>query len=147
LIQKGDIPGPRLVSTCGVLRNSMYLLGGWDPQDQGTGGTILDTVLKSDLESLEWKHLHDLHLPGGPPSRHVCLTISNEKLLIHTHRRHQNQVILFDGKSFHNQSTTGDCPSSRGLHSGTVMSENHVLFFAGAAQEGTMSNECFVLCT
>jgi hypothetical protein len=141
-----ELPGPRLVSAAGLVGETPYMLGGWDPQNEGTGGVMLDTVHKLDLNKNEWTLLEDVTLPGGPTSRHVCLSLSNGKLLFHNHRC-TDHVYLFDGQAFTKQSTTGDAPSSRGLHSATMLSETHALFFAGAAQDGNMSNECFVLNT
>ncbi|KAI2511451.1 Kelch motif [Fragilaria crotonensis] len=144
--QSGEIPGPRLVSAAGLVADTPYLLGGWDPQNEGTGGIILDTVHKLDPNTNEWTLLKDVTLPGGPASRHVCLSLSNNLLLLHTHRC-TDHVYLFDGHGFTKQSTTGDAPSSRGLHSAIMLSDTHALIFAGAAQDGNMSNECFVLNT
>ena len=144
--QSGEIPGPRLVSAIGLVADTPYLLGGWDPQDQGTGGVILDTVHKLDPNTNDWTLLKGVALPGGPASRHVCLSLPNNLLLFHTHRC-TDHVYLFDGDGFTKQSTTGVAPSSRGLHSATMLSDTHALIFAGAAQDGNMSNECFVLDT
>lgn len=144
--QTGEPPGPRLVSAAGIVGETPYLFGGWDPQDQGTGGIILDTVHNLDLKTKEWSLLEGVTLPGGPASRHVCLSLSNDKVLFHNHRC-TDHVYLFDGKGFTKQPTSGDAPSGRGLHSATMLSDTHALIFAGAAQDGSMSNECFVLNT
>lgn len=142
--QKGTLPGPRLVSAVGLAGGTPYMLGGWDPETEGTGGAILDTTHKLNSEENEWTLLDDAKLPEGPASRHVCLSLSNDQLLFHNHRC-TDYVYLFDGKNFKKQPTTGTAPSSRGLHAATMLCDSHALVFAGAAQGGDMSNECFVL--
>lgn len=143
---EGDIPQSRLVSTATFLDNKCYLMGGWDPQTQGTGGVILDTVHCWDVSTRRWSCL-EATMPDGPTSRHVAVALSDQ-ILVHTHRCH-NYVLLFDPKteSFRKQATTGSCPSSRGLHAATRLNRNQVLFFGGAAQSGDMSDETFLLDT
>jgi hypothetical protein len=52
----GFIPGPRLATAMAVLpsQKSAVLLGGWDPQEPGTGGVILDDVSLLDVGTLKW---------------------------------------------------------------------------------------------
>jgi hypothetical protein len=138
------LPCPRLVSAAAFVGKTPYMLGGWDPQTEGTGGVILDTIHKFKSKTNEWVLLDDVTLPDGPASRHVCLTLTNNKLLFHNHRC-TDHIFLFDGKEFEKQTTTGTAPSSRGLHAATMLDDSHALVFAGAAQGGSMSNECFVL--
>ena len=143
----GDIPGPRLVSASAVADGKAYLFGGWDPETAGTGGVILESVHSLDLMSLEWKKLKDL--PDGPTSRHIALTLSSEnKILIHNHRC-TDHVWLFDPDTsvFTKQDTTGESPGSLGLHTATMLDENTLLLFGGAAKDGTMSNKSYVLNT
>jgi hypothetical protein len=144
--QTGDIPRARLVSAASVVGNKAYLFGGWDPGNEGTGGEILDEVHELDLTTHSWKKL-DCVLPDGPSSRHVALAVG-ENIIIHNHRC-QDRVWIFDTttQSFRMQSTSGPCPSPRGLHSATVLDHNNIVFFGGAAQDGSMSNEAFTLCT
>jgi N-acetylneuraminic acid mutarotase len=153
LPQTGDIPGPRLCSAAAVLHNKAYLFGGWDPQTEGTGGIILDSIHELDLDNdsedgANWKEL-DTTLPDGPTSRHVAVSlVARNLILVHTHRC-VGYVLLFDPltKIFTKQPTTGPCPTSRGLHAATVLMDDTVVLFGGAAQDQTMSNEAFVLDT
>lgn len=151
----GDIPGPRLVTAMATLQHDdteyLYLFGGWDPQTPGTGGIILDNVYQFNSKTNEWKKL-DVTLPDGPASRHVAVTIpinqgeqQQSRILYHNHRC-QDYVWFFDGKSFRKQPTTGPCPSPRGLHAAIAYGTD-VVMFGGAAQDQTMSNECFSLDT
>ena len=143
----GDIPRARLVATASVLSNNKcYLLGGWDPETPGTGGVILDTV--HCFEAGTWSRLA-VTMPDGPTSRHVAVALSDQRtILVHTHRCH-DYVLLLDSEteSFRKQETTGRCPSPRGLHAATRLNHHQVLFFGGAVQSGTMSEEAFVLDT
>ncbi len=153
--QTGDIPGPRLVSAGAIVGNrnnkkkkSAFLFGGWDPQTQGTGGVILDDVHQLDLETMRWKR-HSVSLPDGPTSRHVAVALADDRhILLHTHRC-VGYVWIFDTESgtFTKQPTQGPHPSSRGLHAATRVNDHQVVLFGGAAQDGTMSNEIFLLDT
>jgi len=154
----GDIPGPRLATAMASLQDKVYLFGGWDPQTEGTGGVILDTVHELDLSSSSssssgaappvWKKLAAT-VPGGPTSRHVAVALPDRnQILIHNHRC-RDLVLLFDPATgtFREQATTGPCPSPRGLHAACAVSPNRICVFGGAAQDQTMSNEAFVLDT
>lgn len=170
VVVQGDIPGPRLVTAMASLSLSnhdddktmteyLYILGGWDPQIPGTGGIILDDVYRFHHhgKSNEWEKL-DVTLPDGPASRHVAVSIpipkndnnnngkqQHSRILLHNHRC-QDFVWLFDGTSFQKQVTTGPCPSPRGLHAASAYGTN-LFLYGGAAQDQTMSNECFLLDT
>ena len=150
----GDLPSARLVAAVATSGNSAYLIGGWDPGVPGTGGTILDTCYQFDLHRHTWTRLQDF--PEGPTSRHVAATIRNPRdgttpmVLVHTHRC-QDRVWLLnddneknDGAFFVAQPTHGRAPSPRGLHAACGVGSRLVVF-GGAAQDGTMSNQAFVL--
>ena len=123
------------------------MLGGWDPQTEGTGGIILDTIHKLVVSSGKWQELGS-PLPDGPTSRHVSLTLpGSKKALIHNHRC-TDHVLILDGDSdiIREQATTGTAPSSRGLHA-AAMAGKYAVIFGGAAKDGVMSNEVFLLDT
>jgi hypothetical protein len=120
------------------------LFGGWDPQNVGTGGTILDKVHQLHLSTMEWTTLGS-SIPDGPTSRHIALTLpSGNEALVHNHRCTDHVLIFKDG-TFRKQPTTGMSPSSRGLHAATILNNSNMILFGGAAQNGQMSNEVFVL--
>ncbi|KAL7501708.1 hypothetical protein ACHAXN_007526 [Cyclotella atomus] len=155
------------------------LLGGWDPQVPGTGGIILDDVSVLDVNTLQWskptsveRESKVLTIPGGPTSRHIAvpLQMSNqnneveEAILLHNHRSEDHVLLLSlsnNDKSANKKSdqvigkwtrqpTSGDVPSSRGLHCAAQLNDSnsdtkHVVIFGGAAKDGNMSNEAFVL--
>ncbi|KAL7524095.1 hypothetical protein ACHAXR_001491, partial [Thalassiosira sp. AJA248-18] len=106
-------------------------------------------------------------VPGGPTSRHVAvplsINISDEKgirnaICLHNHRCEDHVQLLSatDGDNKNNmqweqQPTAGDVPSSRGLHCAAPLKKARdgtskaMVIFGGAAKDGLMSNEAFVL--
>jgi len=131
-------------------------------------------------------------IPGGPTSRHVAVSLSIQSndddddndnirhvICLHNHRCNDH-VLLFSATSssskegsmydakWEHQPTTGDVPSSRGLHCATSLAygpndddddandtddddannnatTKAMVIFGGAAKDGNMSNEVFVL--
>jgi len=140
----GDIPGPRIVSAGALLGDAYFLFGGWDPQSSGTGGTILDEVSK--VQNNRWKKL-PITLPNGPASRHIVVALDTNTALFHNHRC-TDHVFVFhaENQCFTKVLTSGEAPSSRGLHAACTMGK-YVVMFGGAAQGGTMSDEAFLLDT
>ncbi|KAL3791799.1 hypothetical protein HJC23_002430 [Cyclotella cryptica] len=178
------VPGPRLATAIAVLpcqsQPSAVLLGGWDPQEPGTGGIILDDVSVLDLDALQWSQPRLVEpadkvmtIPDGPTSRHVAVPVcfkksagqeAEEAILLHNHRCEDHVFLLslsanentnekndkFRGQ-WKRQTTNGDAPSSRGLHCAIQLNDpksnlsKSVVLFGGAAKDGTMSNEAFVL--
>ncbi|KAL7482329.1 hypothetical protein ACHAW6_008003 [Cyclotella cf. meneghiniana] len=178
------IPGPRLATAIAVLPCPSpclaVLLGGWDPQEPGTGGIILDDVSVLDLDSMQWSQPNTvetadevIRIPDGPTSRHVAVPVCiknsiggeiDDAILLHNHRCEDHVFLLSlstnqetSGKNdklrgkWKFQSTNGHAPSSRGLHCAAKLTDSAsnmskcVVIFGGAAKDGTMSNEAFVL--
>jgi Galactose oxidase, central domain/Kelch motif len=144
------------------------LLGGWDSQEAGTGGVILqdlqlyydddDAHQKDEEEGGRgeygccWKTLpFDLQ---QPTSRLCAVTLPDRptKVLVHNHRC-TDHVLLVDLASSQliKQPTSGTAaakPSPRGLHACVCLPNTHkMVLFGGAAQDGNMSNQVFVLDT
>ena len=164
------IPGPRLATAMAILQSSSQsvLFGGWDPQEPGTGGIILDDVSVLDVDALQWFQPTSIEqsdqaitIPGGPTSRHVAVPIIKDEksILLHNHRC-DDHVLLFsmssDGSdkmkgAWKRQNTSGNAPSSRGLHCAAGLHDRKsdltkgVVVFGGAAKDGSMSNEAFVI--
>mmetsp|Transcript_14410 Transcript_14410/g.31233 ORF Transcript_14410/g.31233 Transcript_14410/m.31233 type:complete len:512 (-) Transcript_14410:277-1812(-) len=110
-------------------------------------------------------------IPGGPTSRHVAVPLSikcpekNEirnTICLHNHRCEDHVLLLStttaDGEGenvvfaqWEHQPTTGDAPSSRGLHCAAPLKNKRdntskaMVIFGGAAKDGVMSNEACVL--
>ena len=127
-----------------------YLFGGWDSEDDVTGGSVFfDTIHMFDPTNKEWTKL-SATIPDGGMSRHVVFALpSRSKIVIHTHRC-LNFVYVFDPVgSVVKQPTkkNEEAPSSRGLHACCMLDDVHCVMFGGAAQDGTMSNESFLLNT
>lgn len=145
------MPQQRLAAAAATIGDSAFIFGGWDPQTPGTGGVILDSISQFSASKGDWMgpNLRTISLPETT-SRHVTISISDDSILLHNHRC-TDHVLLFQKDSSSNkytlnrQATSGTAPSPRGLHAACKLRQNHVVVFAGAAQDQTMSNEVFVL--
>ena len=144
---RGDTsrPGPRLATACAVLDNELLMVGGWDPEEAGTGGSILDDVWALDLETQKWSRCAPM--PRGPSSRHIAAVVGGN-VIVHTFRC-LDSVLVWDASSraLVEQPTSGTPPSSRGLHVGAALGEHTLIVFGGAAKDGGMSNEAYALDT
>ena len=141
-----DQPGPRLACASAILDGQLLLFGGWDPQEPGTGGVILDDVWSLDLATSKWKRF-DAPMPQGPTSRHVAANVGGS-VVVHTFRC-SDSVLVWDpaaGK-LREQPTSGSAPSSRGLHVAAAADDHTLLVFGGAAKDGAMCNDAFALDT
>eukprot|EP00965_Chrysotila_dentata_P252091 6210481-Pleurochrysis_carterae.AAC.3 len=138
-------PGQRLCSAAAIIGQEMLLFGGWDPEDAGTGGSILDDIWSFDLSSRKWSRL-ECKMPGGPTSRHVACTV-NGQVVVHTFRC-KSSVLRWDSSSrkLVEQPTYGPAPSSRGLHVGAACGSKLVIF-GGADKSGAMCSDAFALDT
>jgi hypothetical protein len=138
-------PQQRLAAAAASLDDTAYIFGGWDSQQAGTGGVILNDIpsftAAAAAAAAEWKTL-PVTL-GDPTSRLVAVPISDDTILIHNHRCVDHVLLLKDGRVV-TQPTTGEAPSPRGLHAACRIG-NRLVVFGGAAQGGAMSNEVFVL--
>ncbi|KAL3941888.1 MAG: hypothetical protein SGARI_000446 [Bacillariaceae sp.] len=143
------------------------LVGGWDSQEEGTGGVILqdlqaltdnnnDDVDDNDDDDNDdesnspvWNSLSfDLE---QPTSRLCAVTLPQnpKQVLVHNHRC-TDHVLIVDMASnkLVQQPTSGTPPSPRGLHACAALpstANDKIVLFGGAAQDGNMSNEVFVL--
>lgn len=136
-------PGPRLCAASCFSNGKLYVFAGWDPEQPGTGGSILEDVWCLDVESLVWMHLGGM--PRGPVSRHVAVSLPNGDIVVHTFRC-LDSVLLFRDDKWIVQPTTGVAPSSRGLHSAAAVG-TEVVIFGGADKSGQMRADAFGLDT
>jgi hypothetical protein len=148
-------PQQRLASaavTC-QLRDGKFaglVLGGWDSQEAGTGGVILhDLQVFTHDGDPTWAELaFDLE---QPTSRLCAVTLPQnpQQVLVHNHRCTDHVLIVdLKGGKILKQPTSGLAPSPRGLHACVALpsvSTYKIILFGGAAQDGNMSNEVFVL--
>ncbi|KAJ8612220.1 hypothetical protein CTAYLR_002917 [Chrysophaeum taylorii] len=142
VVLEGGGPGPRLCSASCIVGSRFLLFAGWDPQETGTGGVILDDVWALDLENLAWEKLGTV--PRGPVSRHVAVA-TPRGVVLHTFRCLES-VLVFDGNEWTEQPTAGEAPSSRGLHSAALVGDE-VVVFGGADKAGDMRADAWGLDT
>ena len=138
--------GPRLASASAILGDEMLVFGGWDPQEAGTGGVILDDVWALDLKKQTWSRCEE-PMPRGPTSRHVACNVGGT-VVVHTFRC-TDSVLVWDParRALREQPTSGTPPSARGLHVAAAADESTLLVFGGAAKDGNMCNDAFALDT
>jgi hypothetical protein len=125
------------------------VLGGWDSQEAGTGGVILqDLQVFTNGDNKVWK---DLGIDLEQPTSRLCaVTLDNpSQVLVHNHRCIDHVMILdLESSKLNKQPTTGTAPTARGLHTCALLPNcNKIVLFGGAAQDGNMSNEMFILDT
>lgn len=135
-------PRPRLCSASAIIDGQLAIFGGWDPEKEGTGGTILDDVWTLDLDRLEWAR-HE-PMPRGPCSRHVAVDVAGT-VVVHTFRC-EDSVLVWDDGRLVEQRTSGQPPSSRGLHSAAAVGRDLVVF-GGADKKGDMRSDVWALDT
>jgi Kelch motif/Galactose oxidase, central domain len=155
---KTEIPQRRLAAaavTCqfpGEKEKAGLVLGGWDSQEAGTGGIILqDVQAYSDHGICTTKSWKKLSLDLQQPTSRLCaVTLNNShQVLVHNHRC-VDHVLIVDLQSSQliRQPTSGISPSPRGLHVCVLLpNTNKMVLFGGAAQDGNMSNDVFLLDT
>lgn len=117
---------------------NIYIFGGWDPGERGSGGTFLNDVWKFCVENDTWEELASLPYPM---SRHSACTVG-EKIVIHTFKG----TIIFDNENLKIQETSGDDPNDLSM---CAVAENgtHLILFGGSTRDQKMSNELFLLDT
>lgn len=144
-LPRSNRPGPRLASASVILDGEMLVFGGWDPQEAGTGGIILDDVWSLNLARRTWKPCAPM--PRGPTSRHVAVNVGG-LVVVHTFRC-SDSVLVWDQetRTLREQPTSGVAPSSRGLHAAAAADEHTLVAFGGAAKDGNMVNDAFALDT
>ena len=86
-------------------------------------------------------------MPRGPSSRHVAVNVGGT-VVVHTFRCVAS-VLVWDpaSRSLVEQPTTGEAPSSRGLHAAAAADDHTLVVFGGAAKGGAMVNDAFALDT
>mmetsp|Transcript_12650 Transcript_12650/g.41701 ORF Transcript_12650/g.41701 Transcript_12650/m.41701 type:complete len:331 (+) Transcript_12650:50-1042(+) len=138
----GPTPRARLCSAAATVGSDVFMFGGWDSGEEGTGGEILDDVWV--FSGREWREL-PARVPGGPTSRHVACATGDGRVLLHNHRCSAS-VLVFDAEtgSFHEQPTRGTAPSARGLHVAFVAG-NEMLVALGADKFGSFCSDAFAL--
>jgi len=133
------------------------VLGGWDSQEVGTGGVILKDIQAFTSGSEDGGSWTELPIDLQEPTSRLCaVPLVNEsspstktRVLIHNHRCTDHVLLLdLETSKLSKQPVSGTAPSARGLHSCVQLSgTSKIVLFGGAANNGVMSNEVFVLDT
>ncbi|GBF89617.1 hypothetical protein Rsub_02335 [Raphidocelis subcapitata] len=148
---EGPVPGPRIASQAVLVGSNVWLIGGWDPSQQGPSA-FLDDVWKLDTADWSWSKvdLEGSELFGGGISRFQAEAVGNN-IYIHTHRC-SDHILLLDTAAprpaLRRLAVTPDpeagAPSARGLHSLTRVCDG-LLLFGGAPQSGPMVGDLWRL--
>lgn len=140
-------------------RTAGLVLGGWDSQEAGTGGVILKDIQAFTSGSEDGGSWIELPVDLQESTSRLCAvplvsesTSSSSlqsKILIHNHRCTDHVLLLdLETSKLIKQPVSGTAPSARGLHScAQLKGTSKVVLFGGAAQNGMMSNEVFLLDT
>lgn len=136
----GGGPGPRMYSASAVLNSNFYLIGGWDPEGPGSGGTFKDEVWKLDLKRLSWEALAPI--PCGAVSRHAACTVG-DRVLVHTFRG----LFVLDEASgtLREQPTHGDTPGAVSMCAFSCLASHEALLFGGSTKTQEMTADAHVL--
>lgn len=136
---KNDGPGPRMYVAGSILGNSMYLVGGWDPEAPGSGGTFKDEIWRLDLDTLEWSPMEPI--PFGPVSRHTACTVGS-RIVVHTFKG--IFTIETDGKIVE-RPTTNEGPLGVSMMAAAPLGDDTMLLFGGSTKSQGMTADVWRL--
>lgn len=145
------LPQARLVAQAVVVRDFLWLVGGWDPGQKGDGGEILGDIWRLDLRSYTWEQVTPQGEALQPISRFQAVAVG-PKIFIHNHRSIEDIHVLDTSTT---QPTLSRLPvrgwypddispPSRGLHSMTALGDS-LYVFGGAPQQGPMMDDLWRL--
>jgi N-acetylneuraminic acid mutarotase len=123
-----------------ILGDALYVIGGWDPEAPGTGGTFKDEVWRLNLDTNEWQELNAM--PGGPASRHTAVTVGDQ-IVVQTYK---GTLVLKDGV-MREQPTTGDSPVGFSMASAVALDDHTMLHIFGSTREQGMTADVYSLDT
>jgi len=126
-------PGPRMYAAAGMLGNSMYVFGGWDPEAPGSGGTFKDEIWRLDLDKMEWSQMEAI--PFGPVSRHCACTVGS-RIVVNTFRG--VFTLEADGQVIE-RASEGDAPVGLSMQACSPLGEDAMLIFGGATKTQQMT--------
>lgn len=135
-------PGPRMYAAAACLGDHFYLLGGWDPEAPGSGGSFKNEAWRLGLSSLEWEQIASM--PCGPVSRHVACTVGSQ-VIVHTFRG----VLVLDEPSgtLRQVQTTGDDPGALSMSAACALDGETMLLFGGSTKTQQMTADVWLLDT
>lgn len=143
--QSKDGPGPRMYVRAAALDDQVFVMGGWDPEAKGSGGTFKDEVWSLNQDTLEWKACDPL--PCGPVSRHTAVTVG-DKVIVHTFKPgDEGTVVLTSDGTSHVQATTGDAPQGLSMCCAAALNDHQMVLFGGSTKTQEMSRDSYLLDT
>lgn len=134
-------PGRRMYGASAILDGSLFLFGGWDPGEKGSGGAFKDDVWRLDLSSMEWRKLDPM--PCGPVSRHTACTVGSS-IIVHTFR---GICVCNNDGTLTEHPTTGEAPDGLSMCAAASLGDDSMLLFGGSTKTQALSDVCFVLNT
>lgn len=146
----GPAPGPRIASQAVLAGGYVWLIGGWDPSQQGPNA-FLDDVWRLDPKDWSWTRIETQGDSfGGGISRFQAAAVG-PLIYIHTHRCSDHIITLDTSASPPlvkkvpvRPDPKEGTPSARGLHSVTHVG-NSLVLFGGAPQSGPMVGDLWRL--
>lgn len=140
--QKGKGPGRRMYSASAILDEKLYMFGGWDPAEPGSGGVFLDDIWCLKLEEpMAWEKL-DEKLPYAI-SRHCACTVDNAIIL----QTHKSILVFSKEKKISEQPTSGEGPDGFSMCAVAATGKNSMLIFGGSTRTQELSSDAYVLDT
>jgi Kelch motif/Galactose oxidase, central domain len=147
-------PGPRMYSAAAVLKDTLYVMGGWDPGVPKSGGTFLEDVwclnlstMMSQKQPQQWTKSQQT-LPCGPVSRHAACTVGDTMIVVHTFR---GIAVLSrttgNELEWNEQPTTGDAPDGLSMCAMAPLTDTSLLVFGGSTKTQELSADAYVLDT
>jgi hypothetical protein len=138
-------PGPRMYAVAARLEDCIFVVGGWDPEAKGSGGSFKDEVLSIDTKTMKWTQ--HAPLPCGPVSRHTACTLGST-IVIHTYKEGDDGVIvLFQDGTSHKQATTGEAPTGVSMCAAAPLGDSKMLVYGGSTQSQALSEFAYLLDT
>jgi hypothetical protein len=132
---RSDPPPKRMYAAGAAYADELMICGGWDPGDQGSGGTFYDDVWALNVTSGVWRKL-DFVLPGGSVSRHTATSIGGSKIVVHAFRCKDYLIVLDMEKNLLEvQPTTGPSPHGLSMMSATFHPKENVIVFSGGSSK------------
>ena len=138
-------PGPRMYATACRLLDKIYVIGGWDPEAKGSGGSFKDEIFAMDATSLQWSQLDPL--PCGPISRHTSCTVG-DVIVIHTYKEGDECVlVLQEDGTCRKQPTMGDVPTGISMCSAAALGNDKMVLYGGSTKTQEFSEFVYLLDT
>ena len=136
-------PGVRMYAASATVGSDMYVIGGWDSGEPGSGGTFKDEVWRFSIDSSTWTQLAPL--PCGPVSRHTACKLGDDTVIIQTFRG----TLILDASTgtVREQPTSGTAPIGLSMCAAAPLGQASMLIFGGSSKTQQMTADVHVLDT